>query len=486
MTEANRLASVRFDAIRGVQWTTISAAANGILYFVQTMILARILSPSDFGLMAILLVVVRFAQLFSDIGISNAIIHRQDVNDDILSSLFWLNVFSGLCVYFFFNLASPLIAILFHTPQLDHLLRYLSFVFLIIPLGQQCVAIQEKNLNFAVIARASVASYLANFCISVSAAVMGYGVLSLIWGYLGAAIIRVSLLTMQTFRKQPPKLHFDRKDLHGFLGFGLYQMLAQGLNYANMNISQALIGMLLGPKELGYYTLASELALRPVQVITPLVGRVLFPVLAKLQSDMVLMRRTFFRVHRMICMVNFPLAGGIAIAAPLAIPFLYGEQWYPSIIVAQILALFALFRSAASPIGPLLLAKGRADFNMLLNSSRMVLQLPFIYWAILYKGIYGAAAALLISQIFLMILIYRILLARLVGPCLKDIFFSFLRPMGFTFIMASSMWFATTAMSRFSTISRLITEIICGAVVYLAMLIVSKDQFLRELKQMLR
>ncbi|MBI5442513.1 MAG: MOP flippase family protein [Deltaproteobacteria bacterium] len=483
--EDGGFSAVRSGAVRGVRWTTISAGASAALAFVQTMILARLLTPTDFGLMSMLLVVTGFGQLFSDMGVSNATIYRQDVAEESLSSLFWMNIACGACFCGILQLAAPLVAVGFSEARLEELLRIVALSFLVIPVGQQCEALLKKELRFDIVAGASVGSSAVQLLASVAGALGGLGVGSLVLGYICGALARVVVLVGNSFRTHRPRLHFAWADLRGYLSFGVCQMVDQGANYANNNISQVLIGAMLGPKALGYFTLANELAFRPAQLITPVVTRVLFPVLARLQTVPALARRTYFRALQTLCTVNAPVALGMAAVASLLIPVLYGEQWGPSVRLAEILALVSLLRSTGSPVGALLLAKGRTDLGMYWSLSKLTLQPLLLYGFVSRWGAYGAVLALLGFQAVMSALSYRLLLRRLLGPCARDLYRSIVRPLCLSLLMAGAVWGAKALSSDFAAGTSLILCLCVGLGSYMGLLIATRDPALDQARELI-
>jgi len=179
--------SLKQRAITGVKWTTISTMLVSSFQLIQLAILARLLGPSAFGLIGMVMVVVGFANAFADMGISNAIIHRQDTTKQQLSSLYWLNIFAGIVVCCIVVLASPLIVEFFQEPQLQNLLIFTSAVFLITPIGQQFQMLLQKELSFDKLAKIEVTSSFFGTVIAIIMAFLGFGALSLVLGQLGSA-----------------------------------------------------------------------------------------------------------------------------------------------------------------------------------------------------------------------------------------------------------------------------------------------------------
>lgn len=277
--------SLKKSAVSGVKWMSASSAIVQGVAFLKFAILARLLAPEDFGLMGMIGVVIGFAQAFDDMGISNAIIYRQDTTREQLSSIYWLGILAGILVFATVWAASPLVVIFYHEPRLRDLIFWTSFSFAITPLGQQFQVLLQKELQFSRLARLEVASGIIGAITAISLAMAGHGVFSLVWGQLASVSAMASLLIVFGYKTWHPSLHFRPDDLKNYIGFGLYQMGERSVNYFSSNVDYLVIGRFFGAEILGIYTMAYELVVRPLSKINPVLTRVAFPIFAKKQSD---------------------------------------------------------------------------------------------------------------------------------------------------------------------------------------------------------
>jgi len=454
------------------------------LQFITLAILARLLSPSDFGLMGMIMVVIGFAQTFADMGISNAIIHRQDATSEELSSLYWLNILAGIAVFFIVCVSTPLVVAFYHEPRLNNLMYLTALVFLITPFGQQFQILLQKELQFNRLAGIEIIGSFTNAAVAIILAFEGLGIFSLIWGLLAGRLLRVLLLCCWGWRRWRPALYFSIKDLKGYISFGLYQMGERTVNYFNSNLDYLLIGSMLGAKALGYYTLAYNLILRPSTMINPIITRVAFPVFSKVQNDIGKLKRGYLKVLQLLSSVNFPLMAGLAVVAPVAVPVIFGEQWLPSVILIQILTIVGLLRSHGNPVGSLLLAKGRADLGFKWNVALMITQIPGLYLGAKLGGTVGVAVAFAILLGIYSIFNYLILIRTLLGPCLRE----YVSSMWPSLWMSGIMGVAVLCVGLFLQNSQqqflLIMQVLCGAVVYLSLIVYTQKVFVAEIKEM--
>ena len=370
--------TVKHQAVSGVKWTSFSSFITSSLQLIQLAFLGRFIEPSDFGLMAMVMVVIGFAQLFADMGISNAIIHRQNTTHQELSSLYWLNIFSGLIIFFIIWFLSPTISCFYKEIRLINFLRITGLIFLIVPFGQQFQILFQKDLKFAVLAKVEIFSSTINTLITVSFAYAGHGVYSLIIGQIAGTFFRTIYLVSAGWKKWRPSFIYSHKEVKKFMRFGLYQMGERCLRYFTMNVDYLLIGRLLGPESLGLYSVAYQLMMKPIQIFNPVITKVAFPIFAKIQNNDSQLRNGYLQVIEIIALICMPVYFGMHAVSDSLIPLLLGHGWTNAVPIFNILVILGMFYSLGNPIGTLLLAKGRADIGFWFNVFAFILLLPAI------------------------------------------------------------------------------------------------------------
>lgn len=476
---------LRQQAAGGVRWTGFATGTNAALSFLQTAVLAHFLSPSDFGVASMVTLVVAFTQLFADAGVSSALIYRQQPTIQELSSLYWLNLLMGAAMFVAVNALAALAVWFFDEPRLAGPLRLASLAFLITPFGQQFQFLLQKELRFRPLATTSVSGYAAGAVVAVAFGASGAGVYAIVLGQLANAAVRTALLLRARWEGRP-KLHFALRDLRGYVGFGLYQTGDRVANFFNAYLLHALIGSMLGARVLGIYTLAFELAFKPLDAITPIVTRVAFPMLASIRDDLNRVRRGYLSMLRVLSMVNFPLALGIAASAPVIVPAIYGETWRPAIPLVEVLSLVALLRSSGSPVGALLLGLGKPHWGFWWSVGVAFLQLPGLYVGISLNATHGAAVAYLGLQLFFTAAAYRLLVRNLLGPCLRDYLQAMLPSLGLALAIAAVVRMAATLLRDVSSLGQLAVLIVLAPIAYLALAMVFVRSVVSEILQMVR
>ena len=477
--------SLKRQAAKGAYWTGTSSVVVTVVQFAQLAVLARLLVPEDFGLMAMLMIVVGLAQAFADMGISNAIIHRQDTTDEQLYSLYWLNILAGIVLFFLLLAAVPTIVVLFAEPRLAELIPVIALIFLIAPFGQMYQSLLQKNLRFRELAVSEIFAATFSATVAITAAATGQGIYALIFWQLSIIACRTVVMIGFGWSEWRPSWHFRYGDLEGYISFGLFQMGERSISFLGQRVDQFLIGTLLGAQALGYYHLAFNLVILPILRINPVLTRVAFPLFARVQDNTEKLRHGYMMMQRVLAAVNFPLLFGLAAVAPVLIPLVLGEQWASSIVLVQILAGVAILRSAVNPVGSLLLAKGRADLGFYWNLSVGLTQVPAIYVGVTTAGTLGVAVASLLMQVAYFGGGYLFLVRRLLGPCLR----SYLAALWPAALTAGVMALAVAGLAHLPTFEAyplLIAQVGFGALLYAALnWLLCRDQTLSIMRLVL-
>ena len=434
--------------------------------------------------MAMTLAVLGLAQAYADMGISNALVYRQDTTRAELSSLYWLNIFAGLVVFSLAILTAPLISTAFGEPRIRDLLMLGACVFLIVPIGQQFQVLLQKNLRFRVLAVTEIAAAFVGAAAAIVAALLGHGVYALIWGYLALAVIKAFLLASLGWREWGPSLRFRRSDIGGYLSFGLYQMGERTITYLNSRLDQVLIGGLLGAQALGYYHLAHMLVMQPVMRLNPMVTKVAFPVFAKLQTDQDALKGGYLLMLRVLTAVNCPLLFGLAVVAGWFVPIVFGPQWLPAVALVQVLSAVGLLRSAGNPIGALLLARGRADLGFQWNAVAMCVTVPSLVLGASLGGVMGVALALLAVQILRSVGVYHFLVRRQLGPCLGS-YLDCMAPAFFLSGLMAVLVLGLMSLSREPGPISLGLVVLAGGAIYVALYYLLQREHFLNLKDMI-
>jgi PST family polysaccharide transporter len=421
---------------KAVKWSAVSQFGLRFGKLATTAILARILVPSEFGLVSMAAVLVEFAMIFRDLGTGSAVIQREENSQRLLSTVFWANIAFGVLITSAIILAAPLVAAFYDEPRLTLILRVLSVAFLFASASVLQQAILERKLAFASLAKYELAAFLVAAMTGITMAVYGFGV----WSLVAQTVALHATLCVLLWRSEKwrPSLEFSREDLREIWAYSMNHAGSQMLTFLGRNADYVLIGKFLGAEALGFYTIAYRLVLYPLQSVTFVLARALFPVYARIRDDHARFRSAYTRMVGGIASLTFPIMiGAMALREPLILTLL-GEKWLPVVTLLLILAPVGMTQSIGSSAALIYRAKGRADWMFrwfLVSTSLTVAALVFgMRW-----GIYGVAFACL-SINLLLIYPHYLLPFRLIGLTWRE----FLRPLAAP-LLASLVMAATAS-----------------------------------------
>jgi O-antigen/teichoic acid export membrane protein len=385
------------------RWTAASALLRALLQIVQAVVLARLLTPADFGLMAIVTALLVVIGLFADFGISRALIYFEHVPDEVRSSLFWLNLAFALALSLVLAALAPVLAALYGMPALAPAVLAASPVFVLTAAGQQFCVLAEKELRFAPLAVNEVAAAVLGFVAALVLAWQGAGVYALIGGSLVAAAALSVLAWLRLAEGRRPRFHLRLDEVRPHLRYGAGLV---GENIASTLLRQADVfvgGLFAAPAALGVFALPRDLSLKVAAMVNPVLTRVGFPVMARLQNDVAALKSAYLHVLRMTASVNFPVYVALAVFADELVALLLGPQWLEAAYYLRLFALWGLVRATGNPVGSLLYATGQVRRALLWNVALLALLVPLYALAVARGGLAMLAWSITIAQIVLFV-----------------------------------------------------------------------------------
>lgn len=376
--------SLRKKAVKGVVWTAINNWGTQAISFVVFSLLARLLEPATFGLVALAGVFLAFMQIFLDQGFSTAIVQRQDLEPEHLDTAFWTNVTIALLMTLLSMVAARLAANLFHQPELAPIIRWLSLGFLFSGFNGVQGAIFTRNLNFRTLTIRSLIAVMVGGSVGVLMALMGFGVWSLVGQSLTGSLVGV--LVLWTASDWRPGFNYSVRHLKDLFSFGINVVAMSFLGFLNTRLDDLLIGYFLGPVALGYYSVAYRLLRIMTQLLSGISSQVALPTFARLQKEPQKIVSAFYNVTQLTGLIVFPCFLGVATLAPELVRTLFGGQWLPSIPVMQILSFIGIIWTIYSFNGIVIMAMGKPSWKLqldLLNTTVNVIGFVIaVHWGI--------------------------------------------------------------------------------------------------------
>ncbi|UCH98478.1 MAG: MOP flippase family protein [Candidatus Aminicenantes bacterium] len=477
---------LKHKVISGTIWNTINSAFSFIIGIGTIAVLARLLKPEDFGIFAMITVVMNILESFSDMGVSAAIISYRDIKPIELSSLFYFNILVGVLLTILVVLASPIVVYYYKEPRIYLYLWILAFNFTITGPATVFNVLMRKHMQFGILAKINMT---ATVVYSVSTILYAYfyrNIMSFVVGMLLQSFAAAGLNIYFGSRIwKPQKFVLQYKSIKRFLSFGLYQMGERIINRFNKNIDYLLIGRFLGASALGYYSVAYALMLKPIHRVNPIITSVAFPALAELQEDNAQIRKYYLKMIRYICYIMAPIYLLFFSLSENIILFFYGHQWLLSVPILAIFSFLGILYSIGNPMGNLILAKGRADIGFWENAGKTVFLFIANYIGLRW-GITGVALSTLIVTLCLFhpvgFFIRYYLVKMGVSPYLDQL----KKPLLFAFTAAAVILLLQKALVSFNLLGELICFSAIFAVVYLILLVIFDKEEIRFIRKSLK
>lgn len=355
------VSELKQKAVKGAGWLGVGQVASQAMSLCITGVLARLLLPEAFGLIGMVVVFTAFLELFQELGLSSALIQRQDTTEEQLSTVFFITVALGALLAALTAATGPLMAAFYKQPELTTIARLLGLGFFIQSFVHVHGALLRKALDFRKLVLIRVSASLVGGALGVTMAFLGFGVYALVFQGL-ARELWFSGAMWVTVRWRPTAT-FRLKSLGGMLRFGANLTGTALLEYLTRFVDYLLVGRFLGAPALGIYTMAYRIMLLPLRRVSSQLAQVAFPAFSSVQHDKPRVRRGFLEMAGSIALVSFPAMMGLLIVAPEAVPVVLGDKWLRAVFLIQVLAVPGALQSVAGPAAHLYRSQGRTDLQ---------------------------------------------------------------------------------------------------------------------------
>lgn len=363
--------SLKQKTAKGILWSGVEQFSVQIIQFLLNLIMARILSPQEYGLVGMILVFIAIAQTFVDSGFANALIRKQNREEVDYSTAFYFNVVIGVFVYFILFFTSPFISQFYDEPLLEPLTKVIGLTIFFNSLGIVPRARYTISIDFKTQAKATTTSVIISGVVGIWMAYNGYGVWAIVW----QSVIRngLNVLLLWLFARWLPLFRFSWRSFCEMWSFGYKLLLSGLLNTIYNNVYQLLIGKVFSAVDLGNYTRANQFAAFPSSNMNSVISRVTYPILSAIQEDDVRLERVYRKYLRLSAFIVFPLMVGLsALAEPLIISVLT-EKWRAAIILLQIICFSMMWYPIHAINLNLLQVKGRSDLFLKLEIIKKII-----------------------------------------------------------------------------------------------------------------
>ena len=388
--------SLRQKTVSGIFWTIGQQFSVQIINFVVQIILARLLLPEVFGLIAMIQIFITIGQTLMDSGMTSSLIRTPSPDQMDYSTVFFTNVFASIFIYILIFYLSPIVAKFYSQPQLENILRVLSLSFIIRSLvGVQTTKL-TKEMNFKLQMLMQVPSTIIGAIVGILLALKGYGVWSLVWLNLTQSF--VFMVQHWFYTNWRPSLKFDMLKLKDHFNFGSRLTLASLLDTIYNNSYTIVIGKQFSPALVGFYDQAQTLRLFPVTQITSALGNVTYPLFSIIQEDDEKLKEAYKKIMQIVLLIVLPIMLIlIGISEPL-FRFVLGKKWLPSVPMFRILCIASIVRPISGFNLNILKVKGRSDLFLKIEVVKKVLGVLILFIS-LHFGVMAMVWSLTISSI---------------------------------------------------------------------------------------
>jgi teichuronic acid exporter len=463
--------------LTGLIWNMMERVGVRIVQFIPTIILARLLSPGEFGLIGMVTIFIVITQIFLDSGFGLALIQKKDATYTDECSIFYFNILVGGLAFIALFFAAPLVAAFYEQPILTPLMRWLSLDILITSASLIQITILTRKIDFKSLLKANLLATIVGGLIGILAAYLGFGVWSLVLQTISNTVIQT--ITLWLVCDWRPAWLFSLDALRGMFGFGSRMLSSNLVGSFFDNLYQVFIGKVFSAESLGYYTRAFSLRSIVIDTTSDTIGRVLFPALASIQDNTTRLKQAYRKSILLTTFIHFPLMAGLILVARPLILTLFSAKWEESVIFFQLMC-------GAGIIYPLhvinlniLKVTGRSDLFFRLEVIKRTLIVVNI-WLTYPYGI----RAMLAGNIILTLLAYLLnsyYSKQLIGYSMPSQIRDFLPALGYTVTMALGMGLAGRLLPSQNTLIIGIVQSLAGMAIYIMVSWVFRSEALADI-----
>lgn len=374
---------------KGAAWLVGFRLLDKSIGFVSTLVLARVLTPSDFGLVAMAMAVVGLVELMGAFGFDSALIQRQDTARSHFDTAWTFNVIFGMVIAFLLVMMAVPAAAFYHDPRLELMLPVLAIGAVVGGFENIGTVVFRKELNFRMEFIYLFIKRVAVFAVVVTLALT----LRSFWALIFATIAGKLMAVLISYLLHPYRPRFSLAARGDLFHFSKWLFISNLIQFLHSRSTDFILGRTVGSYGLGVYNLAAEIAAMPSTELIAPVNRAVYPAYAQLVSAREKLLNRFLEVYGLICLVAFPVAVGLFCLSDLVVALLLGPQWVDAVPILQILGLCGLLGALQGNMYVVMSAMGKPKANTMLSAALLAVSLPVVIWASLEYGALGAAYA---------------------------------------------------------------------------------------------
>ncbi len=400
-------ATLKHRMVTGFVWVASTKLVAQVLSWVSTIIVARILNPDDYGLVAISGIFIGILVVVTEMGLSQGLINKAEVSKRDMDSIFWLSLLLGATVFCLLYIVAPYIGSWYESETLVEIIRVSALVPVFSSLKAVPIAIAMREMNFKYRSIVEMVGQLVSIVTVVTMAINGYGVWSLVWAVVAMHI--VTFLAYLPILKSIPLPRIYIKETLSVVSFGVKLMLSRMFEFLSMKSSVLIISMFLGERTTGYYSMAAQLANMPMDKIGSIFNNVIFPALSRIKDDDDSAKDIFLRTHKYLLIISYPIFVTLILTAEDIVQVLLTDKWASIVPLLQAFSVVNLLRVSGMVMPYTLAGVGKASMVLKYEFlSFFVLSVSFLVGA--QYGLSGIIYAWLVGYPIIYIYLLKITL----------------------------------------------------------------------------
>jgi len=423
--------SLKEKTILAIKWNLLSTIIVNFMGIFSLWILSHLLSTTDYGVMSSALIISTFVMMLLDFGISNSIIRSKDLNENELSSLFFINVFLGVLSFLLVFSCSNFFSGLFHGgTNLSSQIKIISFGFLFIAFSLQPKALLTREMDFTSLSKISIFTNALNYIVVLTLCYIYRSSWCIAFGFVISMLFSAILSNFfaRKIKEYRFSLLFKYSSVKQHLKYGLQLVSDSLVNQISINTYPVLMSRLVSISAIGGYNLAYSISISLFEKLNPVLSHTLFPAFSKISSDEEKLKNTFLNVTTYSSLINFPLLIGVCMVADEIVSIFFDSKWIFIIPIVKILSITGAIRSLDTPVISVLLVKAKMYLNVRLGVLKLILGIPLSFYMGKKFGIVGISLSFLIVQTLNTIFGYFYLLRQSLDLSLKSYIYHILIP----------------------------------------------------------
>lgn len=474
--------SLKKQALIGFIWSFLQQFCTQLITFSVQLVLARILMPSEFGLIGMLTVFIGIGTALFEGGMTSSLIRVSTVDTKDYSTVFFFNLGVSVLIYLLFFLSAPYIALFYKQPVLTDIARVYGLSFIFLSLGTVQNTILTREMKFKKQTLITFPALLIGSIVGILLANNGYGVWSLVYSMLATNLLTSIFLWFSSDWR--PQLIFDEDKFRLHFHYGYKMTLSSLLDTIFTNIYQIIIGRFYSPVLVGYYTRANSLMMLPVGNVSAALNKVVFPLFSKVQDDIPALRATYKKIMLVVIFVITPIIVLMALLADQLVVFLFTEKWLPIVPIFQIICFSGILYPLHLYNLLILQVKGRSDLFLKLEVIKKLIVVVIIIISFLYGFTSLLVGYVLASIVALFINTHYA--GKMIDYTMKQQLFDILPIFVISICMGLVVFYMNSNLIAYNNISRLIISSSAGLIIYIFLAFIFKFQSINDIQTLIK